>query len=76
MTRPITNLKNYEEMLRKIKYNYDLKLSKLGIYGKILKSIDKEHEKMIKKADLLYKKRDIIVNLIFEEKGKFNQKVG
>ena len=52
MTRPITNLKNYEEMLRKIKYNYDLKLSKLGIYGKILKSIDKEHEKMIKKEDL------------------------
>jgi hypothetical protein len=70
------NLKKYEEKLRKIKEDKDLKLPKLEIYKQILKSIDKECTKSIKKIKLLSKKRNIVVNLIFEEKDRFTQRIG
>ena len=76
MGRPFTNIKNYEKAMREIEPDHILKYSKLEIYGGILKTIDKERKKAMEKADLLFKKRNVVVNLIFEEKDKFTKRVG
>ncbi|UCD21017.1 MAG: hypothetical protein JSW08_00515 [archaeon] len=72
MVRPFTNLKNYEKELRKVGPNKTLRHSKLRVYQGILEAIDKKYDKTKKKAELLAKKRDIVIKLIFEEKDKIN----
>lgn len=76
MARPFTNIKNYEKSMREVEADPILKLSKLEAYGRILRGIEKEHKKAKEKMDLLSKKWDVIINLIFEEKDKFSVKVG
>ncbi len=75
MGRPIKNMKYYEKVMREIEPNKLLKLSKLEIYKQTLTTIDRELKKAKEKYDLLSKKRDIVVNLIFEEKDKFTQRL-
>ncbi len=71
MGRPITNMKNYERILRRnIDEHFLAGLSKLDVYAGILKTIDKEHNKLIKKIDTSSEKRKIVLKLLREEKER------